>query len=833
MGEAAKISLKAIGKQDTHLLCKDPAESFFNPNTTRRHSNFRKYHRSKNVVNTGRIQNWPFGQTIKIQFNPQNMGDLLSNLWLSIKMPKVTNGNYADQLGRHILKSVSMFVDDTELEKIEGDWGIIYDELYLELSEKVANRFLVNRSIGFDESTKTDSVSRLETDLMIPLQFFFARKYASDEYSTNKPNRPYFPVCAVHKQKIEFVLEFHNQSFFTDTLDTLILDEFKLITEEITVTPEERKYLSHERQTIVTDIVRKHPTTVSDLGNPIIQTNLVPNIPVKCFHWFLRNTKFELENESVALEPKQLGGTIVGTNPSDDSGYSVAMSPDGTTIAIGEPKYELQVDTSPEDGVIDNPNQNKGRVRVFKLISGTWTQLGGDIIGTTDGGLLGTSVSLSETGTALAVGIPTTDTTRVYQYNSGTNAWTQLGSDIVGTASSKAGTSVSLSGNGTHVAIGGPEYSEVGFTNRGRVQVWGYTIGPGWQQVGLNIDGAGAGDFSGKVVSLSNPVTEYVVAIGSPGHQSSRGHVRTFAYSGTAWTQRGADLDGTATGDEFGTSIDLSKNGSYLIAGAPKNDDGGSNAGHARVFFYNTTTSAWIQIGPNINGSIVDEQSGTSVSVSNTGTRVAVGTPLANRSRAYNFTNVGGVFAWDRLHRDISTTGSGGALSMSDEGLRVVVGAPTFANNKGQTLVYDLPTNDEELYFCQNRFNFSSNVDFDDQLTFFNPVMKDASFYINGTRLPNVTNTNHNYYKYLIPYRMRLSRPIRNIYTYSFSMNPINVEPSGSLDFGEIQSDKTKIEVNLDTTKVDVSSNTYALHMYYTGYQTFIFDGGRVQPIAY
>ena len=30
MGEAAKISLNAIGKQDTHLLSKDPEESFFN-----------------------------------------------------------------------------------------------------------------------------------------------------------------------------------------------------------------------------------------------------------------------------------------------------------------------------------------------------------------------------------------------------------------------------------------------------------------------------------------------------------------------------------------------------------------------------------------------------------------------------------------------------------------------------------------------------------------------------------------------------------------------------------------------------------------------------------
>ena len=849
MGEAAKISLKAIGKQDTYLLCKDPAESFFNPNTTRRHSDFRKYHRSKNVFNTGQIPNWPFGQTIKVQLNPQNMGDLLSNMWLSIKMPRVTNGNYADQLGRHILKSVAMFVDDTELEKIESDWGIIYDELYLEMSEKVANRFLVNRSIGFDDSTTTDSVSRLETDLMIPMQFFFARKYASDEYTTNKPNRPYFPTCAIHKQKIEFVLEFHKQSFFTDTLDSLSLDEFKLITEEITVNPEERKYLSHQRQVMVTDLVRKHPTTVSELGKSIIRTNLVPNIPVKCFHWFLRNTKFENENESVALEPKQIGANIIGTNANDDSGYSVSLSPDGTTIAIGEPKYELQVDTTPEDGVIDNPNDNKGRVRIFKLVSGTWTQLGADLIGEANGDLFGSSVSLSTTGTALAVGAPGHDSdkghVRVYQYNSG--SWSQLGSDLDGgTTGEKFGTSVSLSGNGTHVAVGAPEFSEVGFTNRGRVQVWYYSIGPGWQQLGGNMDGVGGGDLLGSALAISNPVTsggtDYVVAAGAPGHDTSKGHVKAFIYGGASWSQRGADIDGLNAGDEFGTSVDISKDGYYLIGGAPKNDGGGVDSGQASVFFYSTSLSAWGQIGPDINGLVAGEKAGTSVAITSnivsgqqphTGTRVAVGTPLSNRTRAYNYVNVSNTPAWDRLHREMGGPGSGGSMSMSSDGLRLVVGSPTFNNNVGQTQVFDLPTNDEELYFCQNRFNFSSNVSFDDQLTFFNPIMKDASFYINGTRLPNVTNTNHNYYKYLIPYRMRLARPFRNIYTYSFSMNPINVEPSGNLDFSQIQSDKTNIEVNLDTTKVNTASNTYALHMYYTGYQTFIFEEGRIQPVAY
>ena len=126
MGEASKISLKAIGKQDTHLLSKDPEESFFNYKS-QRHSEFRKYHRARNIVNNGNIAGWPFAQTVKVQFNPTNMGDLLSNMYLSITLPGITNGNYADQVGRHILKSVTMFVDDIEVEKIHDDWGVIYD----------------------------------------------------------------------------------------------------------------------------------------------------------------------------------------------------------------------------------------------------------------------------------------------------------------------------------------------------------------------------------------------------------------------------------------------------------------------------------------------------------------------------------------------------------------------------------------------------------------------------------------------------------------------------------------------------------------------------------
>ena len=51
-------------------------------------------------------------------------------------------------------------------------------------------------------------------------------------------------------------------------------------------------------------------------------------------------------------------------------------------------------------------------------------------------------------------------------------------------------------------------------------------------------------------------------------------------------------------------------------------------------------------------------------------------------------------------------------------------------------------------------------------------------------------------------------------------MNPINVEPSGMLDFSQLQSNRTVLDV---TMKEGLTSD-YTLHLYYVGYQTFIFE---------
>jgi len=593
----AGVCLNAIGKQESYILSENVDESIFYYNL-KKHSNFTKFHRTTIVNRTPTSPTWPFNERIKVTFNPQNMGDLLSNMYILVKLPGLASGeNYADQVGRHLIKSVTMRVDEIEVEKIYDDWMIIHDELYIEVSEKVANRFILNRMLGFDTSSANRSYATLESDVIIPLPFFFSRKYSSDEYPTNEPNRPFFPLCAIHKQKVEFEFEFHPQSFFTTTATELTLENFKIVTEEFTIDPVERIYLKNQKYTMITDVVKKHPTIQTTPGVDTIRTNLVPNNRVKSIHWFLRNTLFE--NVSISSLPVPF------------------------------------------------------------------------------------------------------DTFDIY------------------------------------------------------IREWN-------------------GPFTLKNVSFFTTLTQ--------------GGTTTFSRVNFVGAPElyGHDVNNTeVVGDPFSTEYNI----------VPWTSDPGSVTPIIRVvvpansfiekftFEYYTAESSTL-----VNGKY--------------------------------YTNIPGINIVKNEETPILMVGE----KISDF---VSLSNDTFTqsyNIQLDTTVFRVPdANFSDYHYIQNRFNFSKNPDFDETYTFFNPVMKGAKFFIQGVDLPNISGTTDSYYKYMVPYQKRLSKPIRNIYTYSFAINPINVNPSGSLDFGEIQSDKTNLELQLDPSIVE---NSYTLYIYYTGYQTFNFENG-------
>ena len=324
--QGAVLSLNAIGQQDTYLLKTDPEHSLFKYEA-KQHSNFTKFHKSVTISKpSSSSATWPLGETIKVTLNPQNMGDLLSNMYIHMTMPAVeTNSNVADQVGRHVIESVSMRVDEIEVDKYYDDWGIIYDEMYLDASEKRTKRYMLNRNQSDNVSHINDSeLSRFKSTLMIPIPLFFSRKYEGDEYDSNSPNRPYFPTCAMHKQKIEFEIKFRPKTFFTNSSYDLTLDTFDIVTEEITISPQERTYLMTNKQTFITDMVKKHPTEETKLTENSIKLQLIPDIPVKTMFWFLRKQIYE--DGSIHGSPSRPDISILTRQMSNRFNFSSATS---------------------------------------------------------------------------------------------------------------------------------------------------------------------------------------------------------------------------------------------------------------------------------------------------------------------------------------------------------------------------------------------------------------------------------------------------------------------------------------------------------------------------
>ena len=94
------------------------------------------------------------------------------------------------------------------------------------------------------------------------------------------------------------------------------------------------------------------------------------------------------------------------------------------------------------------------------------------------------------------------------------------------------------------------------------------------------------------------------------------------------WTQLGADIDGEAARDGSGFSVSLSADGATVAIGAPSNDGAGTNAGHVRVFRFDSASGTWVQLGADIDGEAAGDWSGESVSLSADGGTVAIGAAL-------------------------------------------------------------------------------------------------------------------------------------------------------------------------------------------------------------
>ncbi len=200
-------------------------------------------------------------------------------------------------------------------------------------------------------------------------------------------------------------------------------------------------------------------------------------------------------------------------------------------------------------------------------------------------------------------------------------AQTQIGNDIIGEAAEDlSGTSVSMPDANT-VAIGAP-YNDDNGTISGHVRIYTWN-GSTWVQKGNDIDGEAAGDQSGYFVSMPDANTVAIGAFYNDGNGTDAGHVRIYSWNGSAWIQKGSDIDGETANDWSGTSVSM-PDANTVAVGSPGNDGNGTNAGQVRIYEWNG--SAWIQKGNDFYGNTPQDYFGTSVSMPDANT-VAIWAP--------------------------------------------------------------------------------------------------------------------------------------------------------------------------------------------------------------
>ena len=298
-GTGAVLSLSAIGKQDTYLDTTNQEKSFFNYKTIQstNSSLFYNPHIIYNREPNNAANNWPFGKRIVFPINPLTSGDILADAYIKCKLPKLNTGNYSPIVGQNLIQKIEFNIDGQTIDTITGDWLVIHSQLFI--TKISADK----RQGAYFYGPKTPVKD--EINLLIPLNLFFCRDtpyvYNQKKSIADDTLRSYFFLCSCWANKgIEIVITFNDIEFFTEKTtipDEVYLSNVNLVTQEFTLSPEERDYYKRTELTIPYTIVSRQPVETIPAGQ--LTSKIFFNVPspVKSFHWFLRSSNVQTERE--------------------------------------------------------------------------------------------------------------------------------------------------------------------------------------------------------------------------------------------------------------------------------------------------------------------------------------------------------------------------------------------------------------------------------------------------------------------------------------------------------------------------------------------------------
>lgn len=368
-------------------------------------------------------------------------------------------------------------------------------------------------------------------------------------------------------------------------------------------------------------------------------------------------------------------GTIGYFKPSSSLaagfGNAVALSADGTTLAVGAP-LDNSVGNTINGPATQGGGFMNGAAYVFRKSAAGWA-LEAFIKSSNNGDQhrFGESLSLSGDGNTLVVGAP--------NENGGS---TGVDGDKLNTGGTHSGAAYVFVRNGT-------QWTEQTYLKASNI-VYPMAFG---QSVSISRDGATIA-VGAPNESCSGPGIDNTLC---PPGQPNSGAGYVFARSGNSWTvQAYVKASNPGLTDQFGFSLSLSSDGNTLVVGAPlessaasgvngnEADDSFSQAGAAYLF--TRLAGAWTQRAY-LKGSNPEAMAifGHSVRVNDAGTRVAISSPFSSNQGAasgaiYIFDASNGAWAQqERLAATgsppfLATPGYGVSLAFDASGDQLIVG---------------------------------------------------------------------------------------------------------------------------------------------------------------
>ena len=227
-----------------------------------------------------------------------------------------------------------------------------------------------------------------------------------------------------------------------------------------------------------------------------------------------------------------------------------------------------------------------------------------------------------------------------------------------------------------------------------------------WKQCSTTIDGAESNVWFGYSTSLSADGNKLAVGMPMSPNNPKVGAVQVYFHDNYSkqWRILGKTIFGKIQGDRFGWSVSLSPDGFWLGIGAKLRYDYQTgtptviDSGYVQIYNFDILIGRWIKKGLDINGDNKLDNSGYSISLSNFGTKIAIGAPgsdagtrigsvsiyeqeqatIKNSKNDFQ-NNADNALRWSQVGSNISgkieSELLGKSISISSDGRRIAVGS--------------------------------------------------------------------------------------------------------------------------------------------------------------